>query len=201
MPPYQILVSSSVVGPWWSLLPNIRCLWRHIHVCKRTFWRSFLTQHAYRDAGAAVRQGEQQKSWGQWKFFKNKKIVAKYVCFCSSTMLTSKIITEIIENYSELSGGPNGCTYLFQVDLDKPLKLPMILLCKGTSALLAPLLKGPRRKCTRHASILRRPCAYYSTRTLFTRCRLQCVTVISINYQRSPEREQFTTAKISGNTL
>jgi len=29
MPPYQILVLSSGVGPWWSLLPNIRCLWRH----------------------------------------------------------------------------------------------------------------------------------------------------------------------------
>jgi len=28
---------------------------------------------------------------------KNKNIVTKYVCFCSSTMLTAKIITEIIE--------------------------------------------------------------------------------------------------------
>jgi len=27
MPPYQILVLSS--GVWWSLLLNIRCLWRH----------------------------------------------------------------------------------------------------------------------------------------------------------------------------
>jgi len=35
-------------------------------------------------------------------------------------MLTSKIITEIIENYSELSGCPNSCNKLFQVDLDKP---------------------------------------------------------------------------------
>ena len=33
-----------------------------------------------------------------------------------------------------------------------------------------------------HASILRRPCAYYSTRTLFTRYRLQCVNVMNINY-------------------
>jgi len=81
------------------------------------------------------------------------------------------------------------------------MKLPMILLWKGTSAPVAPLLKGQRRKCSRHASILRRPCAYYSTRTLFTRCRLQCVTVMNINYQRSPETEQFITAKISGNTL
>jgi len=43
---------------------------------------------------------------------------------------------------------------------------------------LAPLLKGQRGKCPRHASILSRPCAYHSTHTLFTRCcRLQCVTV------------------------
>jgi len=38
-----------------------------------------------------------------------KKIVTNYVCFCSSTMLTSKIITEMIENHSELSGCPNSC--------------------------------------------------------------------------------------------
>jgi len=30
---------------------------------------------------------------------------------------------------------------------------------------------------------------------------LQCVTVMNINYQRSPETEQFMTAKISGNAL
>jgi len=45
-------------------------------------------------------------------------------------------------------------------------------------------------------------CAYYSTRTLFTRCcRLQCITVMNIHYQRSPKTEQFITAKISGNAL
>ena len=42
-----------------------------------------------------------------------------------------------------------------------------------------PLLKGQKRKCRRHASILRSPCAYYSTRTLFTRCcKLRCVTAM-----------------------
>jgi len=35
---------------------------------------------------------------------KQSKIVANNVCFCSSTMLTSKIITEIIENLSGFSG-------------------------------------------------------------------------------------------------
>jgi len=40
---------------------------------------------------------------------KNKKIVTNNVCFCSSTMLTSKIITEIIENHSEFSGYSESC--------------------------------------------------------------------------------------------
>jgi len=78
---------------------------------------------------------------------------------------------------------------------------PWILLLKGTfSAPVAPLVKGQMRQCSSHASILRRPCACY-TRTLFTRCRLQCVTVINIHYQRFPETDQFITAKISGNAL
>ena len=91
-------------------------------------------------------------------------------------------------------------------NLGKILRTPKICLLlhlwwKGTSAPVAPLLKGQRGKCCpRYGSILRRPCAYDSTRTLFTRCcRLQCVTAMNINYQRSPKTEQFTTAKVSGN--
>jgi len=34
---------------------------------------------------------------------KNNKIVTNYACFCSSTILTSKILTEIIETNSEFS--------------------------------------------------------------------------------------------------
>ena len=66
-----------------------------------------------------------------------------------------------------------------------------------------PLYERTEGKCPRHASILRRPCAYYSTRTLFTRCcKLQSVTVMNINYyQRYPQTEQFMTAKICGNAL
>ena len=59
---------------------------------------------------------------------------------------------------------------------------------------VAPLLKGQRDECLRHASIFRRPCA-------FTRCRLQFATVMNINYQRYPQTEPFITAKISGNAL
>jgi len=81
----------------------------------------------------------------------------------------------------------------------------MILLWKGTSAPVVPLLKGQRWQWPCHASILQRLCAYHSTHTLFTRCRRLQATVCQGNthklYQRSPETEQFITAKISGNAL
>ena len=38
-----------------------------------------------------------------------KKIVTNYVCFYSATMLTSKIITEMIKNHSEKSECRNSC--------------------------------------------------------------------------------------------
>jgi len=41
--------------------------------------------------------------------YKKQTVVTTYVCFCSSTMLTSNIITEIIENHSEFSGWQNSC--------------------------------------------------------------------------------------------
>ena len=89
----------------------------------------------------------------------------------------------------------------------KILRTPKICLLlhlwsKGISASIVPLWKGQMRLCLWHVSILRRPCAYYSTRTRFTRCcELQCVTAKNINFQRFPKSEQFVTAKISGNTL
>jgi len=49
---------------------------------------------------------------------KNKEVITNY-CFCSSAMLTSKIITGIIENYSEFSGGAQIIN-VFQVALVKP---------------------------------------------------------------------------------
>jgi len=63
---------------------------------------------------------------------------------------------------------------------------------KGTSTPVAHFLKWQRGKCP----ILRRPCANYSTRTLFTLCcRLQCVTVININYQRYPKTRAVHNSK------
>jgi len=78
----------------------------------------------------------------------------------------------------------------------------MILLWQSTSSPVAPLLKGQRRHCSRHAAIFWRPCAYYSTRTLVTRCcRLQFLTVMNITYISVLLRQQFMAAKISGNVL
>jgi len=63
-----------------------------------------------------------------------------------------------------------------------------------------PLLKGERGKRSCHASVLQRPCAYYST--------LSSLVVVGYNvchwnehYQRSPKIKQFIPTKISGNAL
>jgi len=54
------------------------------------------------------------------KTYKTQKIIANYACFCSAAMLTSRIITEIIENHSEFSGARIAAINLFQVDLHIP---------------------------------------------------------------------------------
>jgi len=41
--------------------------------------------------------------------YKKQTNVTKYACFCSATMLTSKIVTQITENHSESSGCTNSC--------------------------------------------------------------------------------------------
>jgi len=45
---------------------------------------------------------------------RNKQIVVNYACFCVATTLTSKIITEPIENHCELCGCANSCNKCFQ---------------------------------------------------------------------------------------
>jgi len=53
-----------------------------------------------------VAQGRRNSSMGEVKelrarqTYKKQKIVTNYACFCSATMLVSKLITEIIENHS-----------------------------------------------------------------------------------------------------
>ena len=61
------------------------------------------TTWIFSGAGADVGRGT-VKHFRAMETMKNKQIVTNNVCFCSSTMLTSKIITEIIENHSEISG-------------------------------------------------------------------------------------------------
>jgi len=57
-------------------------------------------------AGAAVGQGS-VKVWSEIQIYKRHKILHQYVCFCSATVLTSKIITESVD--SECCGGVNSC--------------------------------------------------------------------------------------------
>ena len=114
--PYPILVLSS--GVWWSLLLDTRYLWRHrMMSCsglQPTFWRSLLTQHAYLATPELGRAGGAVKQFMAMETYKKQKNFSYYACFCSSTMLTSKIITEIIENHSEFSGCSKSCDDCFK---------------------------------------------------------------------------------------
>jgi len=47
----------------------------------------------FRNAGAAA--GGAVKIFRAMETYNKKKIVTNYVCFCSSTMLTTKMITEL----------------------------------------------------------------------------------------------------------
>jgi len=60
-------------------------------------------------AEAAVQQGS-VKVLREMQTYKKQKILHQYVCFCSATMMTSKIITESVENHSECCGCVYSCT-------------------------------------------------------------------------------------------
>jgi len=49
---------------------------------------------------------------------KKQKIIHQYVCFCSATMLTSKTITESVENHSECCGWMNSCSKFVSTTVD-----------------------------------------------------------------------------------
>jgi len=59
-------------------------------------------------AEAAVEQGP-VKVLREMQTYKKQKVIPQYVSFCSATMLTSKIITEDVENHSECCGCVNSC--------------------------------------------------------------------------------------------
>ena len=110
--PYQILLLSSGVGLWWSLWLVIRCLWRHSMTSYSRLQTNVLAKFVdttciFRDAGVAVGQMSSKTLRAMETYKKN--IVTNCVCFYWSTMLTSKIITEIIENHSSFSRCPNSC--------------------------------------------------------------------------------------------
>ena len=60
-------------------------------------------------AEAAVGQ-ESVKVLKEMQMYKKQKIIHQYVCFCPTTMLTSKIITESVEIHSECCGCVNSCS-------------------------------------------------------------------------------------------
>jgi len=62
-------------------------------------------------AEAVVGRGS-VKALREMQTYKKQKIIHQDVCFCSATMLTSKIITESVENHSECCGCVNSCNKL-----------------------------------------------------------------------------------------
>jgi len=68
-------------------------------------------------AEAAVGQGS-IKALKEMQIYKKHKILHQYVCFCSATMLTSKIITESVEHHSECCGCVNSCSKFVSTTVD-----------------------------------------------------------------------------------
>jgi len=153
-----------------------------------------------------------------------------FVCFCSSTVLTSNIITEIIENHSEFSVCQNSCNKFVSRRSWSTMKLSKLLIWKAVDGggagvasafacsyiylkrhlplpekapSVAFLLKEQSGQCPRHAFILRRPCANYSSSTLSTRCcRLQCESNRSERMRlgwQTPRVESLKLAKLYKN--
>ena len=92
------------------------------------------------NAGTAVVMGE-IKELRPMETFKSKKNYQSYACFCSAAiMLTSKIITEIVENHSEFSVWTNSCNTLFMSILIN-CKITCDTVMKRHSTPVAPLLK------------------------------------------------------------
>jgi len=72
-----------------------------------------------RDAGAAAAQESGKRvEEGDGNLH---KLVANYDFFCSATMLTTKMISEITENHSEISGCANSCNqFISSRSCDEP---------------------------------------------------------------------------------
>jgi len=68
-------------------------------------------------------------------------------------MLTSKIITKILENNSEFSVWWNSCNKLFKIYLDKPWNGLWYCYQKAHPPPVTPLLKGKGGQCPRHVTL------------------------------------------------
>ena len=91
----------------------VEVCWHNMHISRR---------RSRGKAGGAV------KHFRAMETYEKQKIVINNVCFCSSTMLTPKIITEIIENHSEFSGCSKSCNDYVSSRSWKTTKSYMILL-------------------------------------------------------------------------
>jgi len=70
---------------------------------------------------SSSRAGGAVKDLRAMETYKKQKIVTNYACFCSATIFTSKIITDIPENHYEFCSCTNIIAINFyQVDLNKP---------------------------------------------------------------------------------
>ena len=98
-------------------------------------------------SGGAVKESRTMQT------YEKQKIVSNYACFCSAMMSTSKIIPEIIEKIiPNFLGAQIAVINLFQFDLDKPWNYLWFLFQKGTSAPVAPLVKGEGQYPPTHTS-------------------------------------------------
>jgi len=74
--------------------------------------------------------------------YKNQKTRFQLYSFLFSSNVDLKNNNKIIEKHSKFSGCANSCNKLVSSRFWKTMKLPTILLWKGTSAPVAPLLKS-----------------------------------------------------------
>jgi len=86
----QIWVKKSAVGALVTRAktPNT-VTWSE---CLRIYYGVIVTQQRPTVEPGTLEHRLGSKSWGWWKLMKNKKIITTYPCYCSTTMLTSKII-------------------------------------------------------------------------------------------------------------
>ena len=123
-------------GVWWWLLLDIRCLWRHKMTSYSRLQTNVLAIFCWHNTHiqgcrSSGKPGGAVKQLRAMETCQKQKIATKYVCFCSSTMPTSKTITKLLENHFEFSGCRKSCNKFVSSQSWFAMKLPMRLLCKA----------------------------------------------------------------------